>query len=229
MKKQLIFSATLVALCGACSMPVHATDIATKTPAAAAVLDPWTGTYIGINGGYGFDLRQGVAAGQVATIADLNAAPQGFLGGVHGGIGTRFGSYFYIGAEADIDGAALTGSATAPGLITANSKNTWLMSARARVGVIPFGHLMFYGTAGYGAGGGEFTIADIAGHTASVNPTLSGFTWGGGLEFQVTGNWLGRVEYLQYDFGNVSVATPAAAFSLKDRVDVFRGGLSYKF
>jgi outer membrane immunogenic protein len=229
-KKIFALSAILAVAIAGC-LPVNAADLAVKA-SPAAPLDPWTGAYIGINGGYGFDLGQGVAIGQVATAAQINAAPQGAVGGIQAGIGTRFLSYGYAGFEADIDAANLTGTAGDPAILTGTSKNTWLMSARARLGIIPTNHVMFYGTVGYGWGGGEFSLTDIRGGTASINPTMSGPVWGAGVEIQLISNWLARAEYLQYDFGTATVSTVgagAASFTLKDRVDVVRAGLSYKF
>jgi outer membrane immunogenic protein len=117
------------------------------------------------------------------------------------------------------------------GFVTMRSKNQWLGDASVRVGFIPVGHAMIYGRVGYGFGGGEFTVADlVAGQTATANPTLSGLMWGGGIEVPFSNNWLGRVEYKQYDFGTVSVTTPSlTTFTMKDRVDTITAGLSYRF
>jgi outer membrane immunogenic protein len=93
---------------------------------------------------------------------------------------------------------------------------------------------LLYATGGYGFGSAEFTATDLTtGNAASVKPTVSGLVWGGGLEIPFSSNWLGRIEYLQYDFGTLSTSlgtgATATSFQAKDRVDVVRGGLSYKF
>ena len=211
-----------------------AADLAVKAPPPAPYsTDPFNGFYVGINGGYGFDL--GTFGLGPATIADLAGSPQGFVGGVQAGYNWHVpGSWLVLGVEGDIDGAALTGTGSVAGVITATSKNSWLTSLRARLGIIPLGHAMFYVTGGWGWGGGSFTVTDIAGNTAAINPTMDGFTWGGGIETPLfSPNWLGRVEYLQYDFGSFSTSglasMPTVVFTQKDRVDVFRAALSYKF
>lgn len=213
--------------------PALGADIRTKAPieAAVPVTDPFTGFSIGVNGGYGFDLGQ-FGAGP-ASIADLAGSPQGFVGGVQATLGARFQQFLYAGIEGDIDGATVNGTGSMPGLITANSKNTYLASIRGRFGVIMNSDMLLYGTVGYGFGGGQFRITDVVnGVNSTVNPTMSGVVWGGGVEYALTSRWLARVEYLQYDFGSFTTAMPATMpgilFTQKDRVDVIRAGLSLK-
>ncbi len=66
-----------------------------------------------------------------------------------------------------------------------------------------------------------------------------GWVAGAGGEFRLgASNWIGRVEYLHYDFGTVeettTVVTNAPDQNFADRggrqtIDVVRGGVSYKF
>lgn len=232
-------AASIVAVL-ALAAPAVAADMSTKAvpkqqSSYLPTSDPWTGIYIGVNGGYGFDLGQ-FGFGP-ASIADLAGSPQGFVGGLQAGLGTRLGNNFYIGIEGDIDGAAVNGTGSVPGTITAKSENSFLGSIRARFGIILNNDALIYATGGYGFGGGRFSLTDIAnGANTTVNPTMSGGVWGGGLEYALSSNWLARVEYLQYDFGTFSaVMTPTSTsapnilFTQRDRVDVIRGGISYKF
>ena len=214
--------------------PAFGADLNRAVPVKAMpapVYDQFSGVYLGINGGYGWDLGNSAGAFEAVPLGSLNQASQGFLGGVQGGYGQRFND-FYLGIEGQIDGANLTGTANAPGLLTADSKNTWLASVRARLGIILFNYALFYGTAGWGWGGGEFTVHDLSGNLlASVNPTMSGFTWGGGIEHPFYGGWRIGLEYLQYDFGSftTSSAVQGVSFTQKDRVDTLTLKLGYKF
>jgi outer membrane immunogenic protein len=212
----------------------YAADLPVKAPVMSytpAYVDAFSGTYLGIHGGYGWNLGSTSAAFAVVPLGNFSVAPQGFIGGLQAGYGQRVGQYLYLGLEGDVDIATLDGTSTLPGFVgTVTSRNTWMGSVRARVGVIPVGHAMIYGTAGYGFGSAEFRVTDFAGLTASVKPTTSGFVWGGGLEVPFSANWLGRIEYLQYDFGTLSATTlNAVTASAKDRVDVVPAGISYKF
>ena len=67
-----------------------------------------------------------------------------------------------------------------------------------------------------------------------------GWVAGAGAEFRLgASNWIGRVEYLHYDFGTVEQTTrvntvPALPIDFADKggrqtIDVVRGGVSYKF
>lgn len=233
MKRFLI---AVLAIAG--TLPAMAADLkpAAKAPAYVPTTDPWTGFDIGVHAGYGLDLGTNVNAGNVATVSDLAGSPQGFVGGMHAGVGTRFSTYGYAGIEGDIDGAAINGTGSMPGVVTAKSENTFLGSIRARFGVIFNDDALVYGTAGYGFGGGQFSIADVVnGANTTVRPTMNGFVWGGGVEYAITAHLKARVEYLQYDFGTFSATmTPASVvapvlFTQKDRVDVVRAGLTYHF
>lgn len=233
--KRLIFLTS--ALLG--STVVYAADMRVppainKAPVAALAYDPFTGFYIGANIGYGWDFGTSAGAFEAVPLGQLATLPQGFIGGLQAGYGLTFANrVLYLGLEADIDGAALTGSATMPGLVTADSKNTWLASIRPEFGLV-LGNALIYGTAGWGFGGGEFTVNELfkGGGAASINPTMNGFTWGGGVKFAINQNWIFGVKYLQYDFGNVTLPSPSTrdlVYTTKDRVDVVRAELNFKF
>lgn len=231
MKKLIIVTALL------CSTSVYAADLrlapANKAPALAPAYDPFTGFYLGANIGYGWDFGTSAGAFEAVPLGQLATLPQGFVGGLQAGYGFRLNQNLYLGIEADLDGAALTGSATMPGLVTADSKNTWLASVRPEFGII-LGNALIYGTAGWGFGGGEFTVNELfrGGGTASINPTMNGFTWGGGVKFAVTPDWIFGVKYLQYDFGSVTLPSPSTrdlVYTTKDRVDVVRVELNHHF
>src|SRR5882672_10871949 len=159
MKKLIIAAAALL-----CSTSVYAADLrlapANKAPALAPAYDPFTGFYIGANVGYGWDFGTSAGAFEAVPLGQLATLPQGFVGGLQAGYGFRLNQNLYLGLEADLDGAALTGSATMPGLVTADSKNTWLASIRPEFGII-LGNALIYGTAGWGFGGGEFTVNEL--------------------------------------------------------------------
>jgi outer membrane immunogenic protein len=234
MKKLLLASVLAIAGC----TQVMAADLKTapiaKAPAFAPVYDPWTGPYLGVNIGYGWDFGTSAGAFQAVPLGQLATLPQGFVGGIQAGYGLTFANrLLYLGLEGDLDGAALTGSATMPGIVTADSKNSWLASIRPELGVV-LGNALIYGTAGWGWGGGQFTVNELfaGGGAASINPTMDGFTWGGGVKFSLAQNWIFGVKYLQYDFGSVTLpspSTPNLVYTTKDRVDVVRAELNYKF
>lgn len=252
----------------------HAADVArplpVKAPAAVVAYDPYTGIYVGGELGYGFN-RDGIGTTELVDLGTLSTAPQGVVGGGFVGLGTRlpglfssFGLDGYAGLEGNYDFANLHGTAAAPGTlvnitptgvnpvgVVAANKLDWLASIRARFGLI-YQNVMFYGTAGYGWGAGSLTgesvdaVSNSVVGAGSVSNTLSGFVWGGGVEFPwfFGQGWKARMQYLQYDFGSqnslvsacstcVSLPSilPSTVFgvSAKDRVGVVNAGISYKF
>jgi outer membrane immunogenic protein len=126
MIKQLTSIVLFVAAIGA--EPAFAADMAIKVPPpAAAAPYNWTGFYLGVNGGYGWDpttvtFDPGTfgalvfAPGFVPTSGapvSLSVHPKGWLGGVHAGYNWQAGTWVY-GLEADFDAADMKGSAAAP-------------------------------------------------------------------------------------------------------------------
>jgi outer membrane immunogenic protein len=133
-----------------------------------------------------------------------------------------------------------------------------LASARARVGTLVWGNTLIYGTGGlawtrfrstlnqtqnlFGVGGaGPVQVA-----TASATGVGTAFGWvaGVGGETKIyNSNWLLRVEYLHYDFGDqgslgasgVTSSPAGTTVSLTNlttghlTADVVRAGISYKF
>jgi hypothetical protein len=73
-----------------------------------------------------------------------------------------------------------------------------------------------------GAGWAHTNVIE-GGFAAGINQF--GFVAAGDLNTKFYGNWIARAEYLHYDFDNTK-----SVFSLvTDKVDVVRGGLSYRF
>src|SRR5215468_4662363 len=118
--KRLLLATTLLA------SPCFAADLPIKAPSVPPIAyDAYSGFYLGVNLGYGWNN----ATGQASTtdfIMDFKDAPQGFVGGIHGGFGGRFSSIWYLGIEADADLATIDGSLGSPGFVlSTNSKNRW--------------------------------------------------------------------------------------------------------
>jgi len=228
--KKFVVAAILTAF----SLPALAADLrvpppAYKAPLAVPLLDPWTGWYVGAHIGYGWNSENNAAAFEFIPIGTLVNTPQGVLGGFQGGYGMRIASFLYGGIEVDGTAADLTVTSSMPGLITMSSKNTWMASIRPEVGVI-VGNAVLFGTAGWGWGGGEFTINDFSTGTqlANTSTTRNGLVWGGGIKFALSPQWILGVKYLQYDLGSFNTTlAPDIVVNTKQRVDAVRLELNY--
>jgi outer membrane immunogenic protein len=205
----------------------------TKAPAATTYVDPWTGLYLGIHGGYG--LARGastICCDAAGLAADLKTAPQGFVGGLHGGYMAHIpGSGFIFGLEGDGDVATLDGTANNPGFIgNANSKNRWLVSFRGRLGYVLVPNTLAYVTGGWGWGSSDFSVQNTEGTAINLSVTKNGAVLGGGLEVALSSQWFIRTEYLHYFFNDTTMSMPAGNFlRASDNVSVARAGLTYKF
>ena len=218
----------------------------------------WAGFYIGAHGGYGWgrhDFGEVVALTPLRTLGDIDS--RGWVAGGQAGYNWQYGRWV---AGFEVDGSAtrirgestpfvqnLGGGVTTTDIVSDDVK--YLGTVRTRVGgAVPFANtdVLLYGTAGlawerlHRTETNAIVVPPLSQTVITVAPR-DHFGWvaGAGAEFRLgaTG-WIGRVEYLHYDFGTVeqttSVVTNFAGQSFADRggrqtIDIVRGGLSYKF
>jgi opacity protein-like surface antigen len=255
MRRHLLASTGILALLTATSVnAAKAADMPLKAPPLVVAPWSWSGLYLGAHAGFG-SARDSFAdpffAGKVpVTLGGID--PHGFLGGFQAGANWQTGSWVG-GLEIDlsrtgIKGTSSVASPTVAGTFdsaTQTDRFDLLGSARARVGYLPVSNVLLYGTGGLAwtrfdqtttsmatsdAGGGTF-VGII---TATEAPSWR-FGWVAGLGAEVRlwdSNWLARLEYLHYDFGDSGNAfatgsTPTTSSHLT--TDVVRVGLSYLF
>jgi outer membrane immunogenic protein len=159
------------------------------------------------------------------------------------------------GLELDFSVTDIKGSAGVTGLLgggTISSTDAddvkYLGTLRARAGAAPFPlsdwNVLFYGTGGLAWERANRIVTQLvvfpaSSQFASITTPRDHFGWvaGAGAEVRLgSTNWIARAEYLHYDFGAVetelsSSTTPGVSFSDsagRQRIDVVRGGLSYK-
>jgi opacity protein-like surface antigen len=230
----------------------------------APCCDSWSGFYLGIHGGYGWkdnDFAEVISVIPLVTLGGIDS--RGGLFGFQAGYNWQRGP-IVGGLEIDftkswIDGTSAPVRRTFAGGIsitdTEGDDVQWLGSARARLGYA------FGGDRGgccsnfllYGTGGLAWERVDRIDTTQVVTPAVTqlattrdprdwfGWVAGAGAEARLGGTgWIGRIEYLHYDFGTVEAtttvvttpATPGGTFSDsagRQTIDIVRAGLSYKF
>jgi outer membrane immunogenic protein len=214
-----------------------------KAPPAPA---GWNGFYLGLHGGGGFGNDPFREAGLVVPVPDVRAS--GWLAGGQAGANWQTGRWL-AGMEIDVSTTGILGSSTATAVIMTvpssqimSDKLELLGSARTRLGWLARPNLLVYGSGGvawtqlmHGDVGETFS-----GGIASVSATFReswrwGWAAGLGAEMRIgDGNWLGRVEYLHYDFGKTSdlnvVINGITAVQTEGRLtaDIIRAGVSYQ-
>jgi outer membrane immunogenic protein len=249
MKKLLIASAALATLIGTPALAADMALKAAPAPMAPACI--WCGWYIGANAGWIGENGGGQVTGApiandgstgAALIAPLAAAAatgslnhgQGFIGGVQAGYNWQVNTNWVLGLEADFDGTSLRNNTNIaavtpiPGFpnsltssINASERLDYLGTVRARVGFVPTGPLMIYGTGGlaYGRPTANATVNEAiipagtcpACNAGAVNINSSssvraGWTAGGGMEWMFAPKWSVKVEGLYYDLGHTTSA-----------------------
>ena len=213
-----------------------------KAPPPPPPPPSWTGFYIGVNGGWGFnrdtgELLCGVAVCRDAPIGSV-VKPSGGLAGGQIGYNWESGIVVY-GIEADIQWADIKDTAsvfTGPALVdtyTASNKLDWFGTVRGRLGITPWGNnALLYVTGGliYGQ---EKTAASLENpgviFVNSDSTTRTGGTVGVGLEYLLTPNLTGKIEGLWYDMGSENLfltSTQAAHFHFEGAI--VRAGLNWK-
>jgi outer membrane immunogenic protein len=213
----------------------------------------WAGFYLGAHGGYGwaddpFNKTLVLNQAQVQTVFPTlsGVSSRGFVAGFHAGANWQSRSVVG-GLELDISATDIKGSTSnAAGAlrVTQTDKLDPVGSLRARLGYLVTPDVLVYGTGGLGWT--QFSTANdyFPGFVPASLPAQSWrFGWVAGVGGEVrlgNTNWLGRIEYLHYDFGgsgsvtgtipgfNPLPVTTAALSSGRLTADVVRAGLSYK-
>ena len=180
----------------------------------------WTGGYIGIQGG-------ALWSHNSFTEDDFGVFSDNFNGGLLGGYAGynwQSGSWVF-GVEGDINGVWNDETFNINGL-EVDVGSDYLASVRGRVGYA-FDRTLIFATAGV-----AFTQvsaeADVFNGFAnlSADKNFTGWTVGAGAEYAFTNNWIGRLEYRFYDFGNTSLEGFGDA---EIQTNTLTAGVSYKF
>lgn len=227
----------------------HAADMALKARPAAATAAPlpynWTGFYVGAQGGAGW----GHAEDTDATPFDSGrfAVRGGLVGGT---LGYNWQlSNVVLGLEGDDAATWIKGSTVGTNPTFGNcggfptphcdSNLRALGTVRGRVGWAIDRYLPYL-TGGLAVGSlhGHEGDTPAGGAVGDGTKTVTGWTFGGGIEAMICPNWSIKAEYLHVDLGKHAVfndlipafPTPVVfAQNVRFTTDVFRVGLNYKF
>jgi outer membrane immunogenic protein len=158
---------SIASAASAADLPAKA-PMYTKAPMVAPAFS-WTGFYIGVNGGYGWNdptvtytpNDPGAALGcGVGCIPPASFNMSGGLAGGQIGYNWQFSPKWLVGVEADFDWSRINGSASSnfnlnsygPGTFTASETVKSFGTLRGRLGFIPTDSLLVFGTGGLAYG-----------------------------------------------------------------------------
>jgi opacity protein-like surface antigen len=204
----------------------------------------WNGFYAGVTGGYSHEKASFDASDLASSIITsptmitglkTSGGNLGFLGGANWQMGALvFGiegdwSHYWLNVT---KGVTVDLSPLPSASAKLSAEIDWTASLRGRFGVA-LGDVMVYGTAGGVAASarGDISVGGIVTPVTYSNSTiLPGWVLGGGLEAQLTRNWIARGEYLHMHFGNIGSLT-SGVVPVTDSVDIdtVRAALAYKF
>jgi outer membrane immunogenic protein len=243
------------------TLPATAADILPfyRAPPIGPVAS-WTGFYAGLNAGWVGSWNDrvqnsgtgifgtAVQQGAVPTQVDLNR--DGFIGGAQAGFNWQFAPNWVAGAEADFQGAsaktsadfAFPGNAILPPITTSYSTElTSIGTVRARLGYLSSATLLWYATGGLAYGQIKFGTAAACSllvppcsqTSVSLSTTKTGWTFGGGVEWQLAPAWTLRAEYLYVDLGMLTNTfayngTGSLTSQIKESDNIVRAGFTYK-
>jgi outer membrane immunogenic protein len=225
-RSALLASAAILTAGSAFAADLPARVAAPAPYVAAPPIFTWTGFYVGVNAGAGFNNRNngyvtnGFGTTTFVTSSGFgNGNDVGFTGGGQVGYNWQFGSWV-IGAETDIQGiagnnhnndffgvtptfATATGPGLPPGVVVVPGGGVrgldWFGTVRARAGVA-FDRALIYATGGFAYGGGGGNNNGFVFDNGSS--TRTGWTVGGGVEYAFTNNLTAKIEGLYVNLGN---------------------------
>jgi outer membrane immunogenic protein len=242
------------------AMPVKAMPV----KALPVMASNWSGFYVGGHAGYGWG-RDPISESTSATgslgglfgsdpLFRTGINSHGYVAGFQAGANLQMGA-FVSGLEIDLSATGIKGSTTnidldGDEIETNTDKFDMLGSARARFGYLIVPNVLFYGTGGLAWTRLSQPFLDVttgpgAGVNGSTFPVWKfGWVAGAGAETILwNSNWLLRVEYLHYDFGDgggdaanevVNATSGSGTATASDSfghltADVVRTALSFKF
>jgi len=229
---------TTAVLLGA-TIAAQAADMAVKTPylkAPVASVYDWTGFYIGANAGVGLGRNKTELAGfGGASLNTTHLGPQGAIGGGQIGYSWQTGSMFgplILGVEADIQGSGMRDDFTSLriGETTAyDQRLDWFGTVRGRIGRAD-GPVFSYATAGYAYGNVKTTLNQGGVGSFTFDRIQHGWTYGGGVEAALGGNWSAKVEALYVNLGNKTDVFDNGDQTLNSQIRerIYRVGLNYR-
>jgi outer membrane immunogenic protein len=221
-----------------------AADMATPIYAKAPVMAPaynWSGFYVGVNGGYGWEDPTVVLIPNDPIVVGSLVPPaswtnKGGFGGGQIGYNYQFGRQWLAGLEADIDFSNLKGSgssAVRPFQNLTSQNVDWFGTVRGRLGWLPTERLLVFATGGlaYGdvkenvsvnnttgfafstlGGGYGYTCAATGPCFAGQSSSVkAGWAAGGGFEYAFWQNLTVKAEYLYADLGRSNTRVTALA------------------
>jgi outer membrane immunogenic protein len=242
--KRILLTTVSLGVLGLVS-PAFGADLPTytKAPVVASPVYDWSGFYVGVFGGGGWGNHNiNNATGPASSFADYTAnySSQGGVAGGEAGFNFQSGN-IVVGVEADGFWSGMRGddsAAVAAGKFPIASVDAddlrWGGTLRARGGIAVDRWMLFF-TGGWAFGDIVHTNTDPVLGVDQFTVHANGLTAGGGVQYALLNNLIGKVEYRYYNFNGYnrpgSPLTPNGQlpFTTETTYSVITVGLDYKF
>ncbi len=199
-----------------------------KDPPGAIGAPAWQGFYVGGYAGWAWSSID--AANNAVLLTNQGSVPfgssgaDGFLGGAQLGYNVQGGTFVY-GVEADFGGLddGARGSFTDPAntnrVISVKSSAGFYGDVTGRAGLL-LGNALIYGKGGFAFFTGNVRVTDAFDGINQDSGTFTGWTVGGGVEYQIAPNLTVKAEYqyLDLDNGNFSCCFAGSSGRLDDNI-----------
>jgi outer membrane immunogenic protein len=231
----------IVGLAALAAAPAMAADMPVKyVPPAPPPVFSWSGCYIGLHVGAGWQASSFVEVNQQVSVSGV-----GWLGGGQAGCNVQWRA-FVIGLEGELWGSTLYDrffDQSGPFTDELRSRNRWDGAVSVRSGVA-FDRAFIYGKLGavWGKFDYDALFSSPFGTTTVIgSSTITGVLIGVGFEYALTDNWTTKFEYNYIDYGNKIVdftetecipglcATGTFRQTVKERKQLAKLGINYKF
>jgi outer membrane immunogenic protein len=184
----------------------------------------WQGLYFGVNAGYGWGNDNSAAySGPGGGVGSLS--PSGWFGGGQIGYNAQF-NWLVLGLEADLQGADINDSSSM-GFTNVQTDIDWFSTVRGRIGYAA-GPTLIYFTGGWAFADLNQSV-NAPGVAMSKDEIASGYTLGGGVEWQLSQGWSLKTEYLYVDLGEQTLSSPAGTYTTDTDFHTVRAGLNFRF
>jgi len=236
--KRLFLS--VIALTASAVVPALAADLPRKAPVAAPMVPPppaytWTGCYIGANiggawGGWKVSDNYG---------DEFSNNNSGFAGGGQIGCDYQFAGGWVIGFRNLFDGTTASHTKTIDSYYNINleTKLQWFDQLTGRIGFLVTPQILLYGQGGVAWASIEATLNVLNFEAARTKNSRTGWTAGGGAEWQFAPHWSVFLEYNYLGFGRDDLTCGGAYgyvcgyanLSVKSNIQNVLLGLNYRF
>ncbi len=229
---RILLAGLAVGVWSSCALAADLGPYSPPPPRAEPIYEPvprydawnWQGLYFGANAGYGWGNDNSANYdGFGGGAGSLN--PSGWFGGGQIGYNAQF-NWLVLGLEADLQGADINDSSSM-NFTNVQTDIDWFSTVRGRIGYAA-GPTLIYFTGGWAFADLNQSVT-APGVAMSKDEIATGYTLGGGLEWQFAPNWSLKTEYLYVDLGEQTISGPSGTYSTDTDFHTVRAGVNFHF